>query len=114
LASCGSGSSPVFHRGKDLVVVHFRERVVVGVMVLFHGVVVSSVVAADVGPAGRGGAILIGTVEEIAVKKKSVAGLHLAIDEREAIEESLDSLGVGAGLVADLLMVDSARLVRPT
>ena len=71
-------------------------------------IVAAGVVTANESPARVRASILIGAVKEIRMEVDGGAGFHLAIDEFEAFESRLDSLGIGAGLIADGAMIHSA------
>src|SRR5260370_23394547 len=76
---------------------------------LLVGVVASRIVTADHGPAGLIGGVFSRSMEQIAVEKEHIAGIHLDVDKRETLEDSGDAFTIGAGLFSRQYMVDSSQ-----
>jgi hypothetical protein len=81
-------------------------------MRLFVRVVVAGVVAADHAPAGLIGRVAVGPVQHVGMEEERIARLHLDVDQGQPLEDLLDPVLIGAGLLAGEHMVDPAQAVR--
>ena len=54
----------------------------------------------------------VGPVQQVGVEEEGVAGLHLDVHQRQPLEDLLDPVRVGPGLLAGQDVVDPAQPVR--
>src|SRR5262249_42148576 len=94
-----------------LILPHFQRRIA-WMTRLFVWVVVLRVVATDERPTRFVAAVLIGAVEQVTVKKDRRAGFKFAIDGRQTLHDFLHPFRIGAGLIADLTVLDAADAMR--
>src|SRR5690606_24359203 len=84
----------------DRAIRHLFERRVARMMRLLVRVVSRGIVAADHRPPRPVGEVPVGAVEQVRMEEEDVPWSHLAVDDLVPLEDRLDPLHVGAGLVA--------------
>ena len=70
------------------------------------------VITADQPLAGSITLVAVPAVEQVAVEKQVIAGLHLDVEPRQALENGRDPLGVSPCLITAQGVIDTTQLVR--